>query len=145
LVVHKSTPTQEKGLQPWPTYASKYTCNNSKRPSLRELIEEQVKITNNLSKKLLTVQNRAQVHRKPTGDLVPFHQGGSSLDLSIQGSKQTTKVLYLTYWSNPMWSVDRLNIHERMYGCGPGASQWSMDDRSLVMSDWQRVLDWLLA
>jgi hypothetical protein len=34
---------------------------------------------------LLTVQNRAQVHRKPTGDLVPFHQGGSSLDLSIQG------------------------------------------------------------
>jgi hypothetical protein len=102
LVVHKSTPTQEKGLQPRPTYASKYTCNNSKRPSLRELIEEQVKITNNLSKKLLTVQNRAQVHRKPTGDLVPFHQGGSSLDLSIQGSKQTTKVLYLTYWSNPM-------------------------------------------
>jgi hypothetical protein len=29
--------------------------------------------------------------------------------------------------------------------CGPGASQWSMDDRSLVMSDWQRVLNWLLA
>jgi hypothetical protein len=28
---------------------------------------------------------------------------------------------------------------------GPGASQWSVDDRSLVMSDWQRVLDWLLA
>jgi hypothetical protein len=28
---------------------------------------------------------------------------------------------------------------------GPGASQWSMDDRSSVMSDWQRVLDWLLA
>jgi hypothetical protein len=28
---------------------------------------------------------------------------------------------------------------------GPGASRWSMDDRSLVMSDWQRVLDWLLA
>jgi hypothetical protein len=27
---------------------------------------------------------------------------------------------------------------------GLGASQWSMDDRSLVMSDWQRVLDWLL-
>jgi hypothetical protein len=24
---------------------------------------------------------------------------------------------------------------------GPGASQWSMDDRSSVMSDWQRVLD----
>jgi transposase InsO family protein len=36
---------------------------------------------------LLTVQNRAQVHRKPTSDLVPFHQGGSSLDLSIQGSE----------------------------------------------------------
>jgi hypothetical protein len=28
---------------------------------------------------------------------------------------------------------------------GPGASRWSMDDRSSVMSDWQRVLDWLLA
>jgi hypothetical protein len=28
---------------------------------------------------------------------------------------------------------------------GPGASQWSMDDRSSVMSDWQRTLDWLLA
>jgi hypothetical protein len=28
---------------------------------------------------------------------------------------------------------------------GPGASQWSMDDRSSVMSDWQRVLDRLLA
>jgi hypothetical protein len=25
-----------------------------------------------LGKSLLTVQNRAQVHRKPTGDLVPF-------------------------------------------------------------------------
>jgi hypothetical protein len=36
---------------------------------------------------LLTVQNRAQVHRKPTGDLVLFHQGGFSLDLSIQGSE----------------------------------------------------------
>jgi hypothetical protein len=36
---------------------------------------------------LLTVQNRAQVHRKLTGDLVPFHQEGSSLDLSIQGSE----------------------------------------------------------
>jgi hypothetical protein len=36
---------------------------------------------------LLTAQNRAQVHRKPMGDLVPFHQGGSSLDLSIQGSE----------------------------------------------------------
>jgi hypothetical protein len=34
LVVHKSAPTQEKGLQPRPTYASKYTDNNSKRPSL---------------------------------------------------------------------------------------------------------------
>jgi hypothetical protein len=39
--------------------------------------------------------------------------------LSIQGSKQTTKVLYLTYWSNPMWSLDRLNIHEWMYGSHP--------------------------
>jgi hypothetical protein len=27
---------------------------------------------------------------------------------------------------------------------GTGASRWSMDDRSSVMSDWQRVLDWLL-
>jgi hypothetical protein len=25
---------------------------------------------------------------------------------------------------------------------GPGASRWSMDDHSSVMSDWQRVLDW---
>ena len=53
LVVHKSAPTQEKDLQPRPTYAGKYTGNNSKRPSLRELIEEQDKITNNLSKKLV--------------------------------------------------------------------------------------------
>jgi hypothetical protein len=53
LVVHKSAPTQEKGLQPRPTYASKYTDNNSKQPSLQELIEEQDKITNNLSKKLV--------------------------------------------------------------------------------------------
>jgi hypothetical protein len=53
LVVHKSAPTQEKDLQPRPTYAGKYTSNNSKRPSLRELIEEQDKITNNLSKKLV--------------------------------------------------------------------------------------------
>jgi hypothetical protein len=28
---------------------------------------------------------------------------------------------------------------------GPRASRWSVDDRSSVMSDWQRVLDWLLA
>jgi hypothetical protein len=53
LVVHKSGPTQEKYLQPRLTYAGKYTGNNSKRPSLRELIEEQDKITNNLSKKLV--------------------------------------------------------------------------------------------
>jgi hypothetical protein len=53
LVVHESAPTQEKDLQPRPTYAGKYTYNNSKRPSLRELIEEQNKITNNLSKKLV--------------------------------------------------------------------------------------------
>jgi hypothetical protein len=53
LVVHKSTPTQEKDLQPRPTYAGKYTSNNSKRPSLQELIEEHDKITNNLSKKLV--------------------------------------------------------------------------------------------
>jgi hypothetical protein len=53
LVVHKSAPTEEKDLQPRPTYAGKYTNNNSKRPSLRELIEEQDEITNNLSKKLV--------------------------------------------------------------------------------------------
>jgi hypothetical protein len=35
LVVHKSAPTQEKGLQPRPTYAGKYTGNNSKQPSLQ--------------------------------------------------------------------------------------------------------------
>jgi hypothetical protein len=52
-VVHKSAPTKEKDLQPWPTYTDKYTGNNSKRPSLQELIEEQDKITNNLSKKLI--------------------------------------------------------------------------------------------
>jgi hypothetical protein len=52
-VVHKSAPTKEKDLQPRPTYACKYTCNNSKRPSLRELIEEQDEITNNISKKLV--------------------------------------------------------------------------------------------
>jgi hypothetical protein len=40
LVVHKSAPTQGKDLQPRPTYAGKYSCNNSKQPSLRELIEE---------------------------------------------------------------------------------------------------------
>jgi hypothetical protein len=33
------------------------------------------------------VQNRAQVHRKPTGDLVPFSPRRFSLDLSIQGSE----------------------------------------------------------
>jgi hypothetical protein len=32
LVVHKSAPTQENDLQPWPTYVGKYTGNNSKRP-----------------------------------------------------------------------------------------------------------------
>jgi hypothetical protein len=53
LVVHKSAPTQEKHLQPRLTYAGKYTGNNSKRPSLRELIEEQDEITNNLYKKLV--------------------------------------------------------------------------------------------
>jgi hypothetical protein len=51
LVVHKSAPTQEKDLQPRPTYTGKYTGNNSKRPSLSELIEEQDEIINNLSKK----------------------------------------------------------------------------------------------
>jgi hypothetical protein len=45
-------PTQEKDLQPRLTYAGNYTGNNSKRPSLQELIEEHDKITNNLSKKL---------------------------------------------------------------------------------------------
>jgi hypothetical protein len=53
LVVHKSAPTQEKDLQARLTYAGKYTGNNSKRPSLRELIEEQDEITNKLSKKLV--------------------------------------------------------------------------------------------
>jgi hypothetical protein len=53
LVVHKSAPTQEKVLQPQLTYAGKYTSNNSKRHSLRELIEEHDKITNNLFKKLV--------------------------------------------------------------------------------------------
>jgi predicted transcriptional regulator len=53
LVVHKSTPTQEKDLQPWPTYTGKYTGNNSKRQSLQELIEEHDEIINNLSKKLV--------------------------------------------------------------------------------------------
>jgi predicted HTH transcriptional regulator len=53
LVVHKSAPTQEKDLQPRPTYAGKHTGNNSKRPSLRELIEEQDKITNTPFKKLV--------------------------------------------------------------------------------------------
>jgi hypothetical protein len=28
---------------------------------------------------------------------------------------------------------------------GPGVSRWSVVDRSSVMSDWQRVLDWLLS
>jgi hypothetical protein len=36
---------------------------------------------------LLTVQNRAQAHRKPTGDLVPFSPRRVLLDLSIQGSE----------------------------------------------------------
>jgi hypothetical protein len=53
LVVHKSAPTQEKDLQLRPAYVGKYTGNNSKQPSLRELIEEQDKLTNNLSKKLV--------------------------------------------------------------------------------------------
>jgi hypothetical protein len=52
-VVHKSAPTQEKDLQPRPTYTGEYTGKNSKRPSLRELIEEQDEITNNISKKLI--------------------------------------------------------------------------------------------
>jgi hypothetical protein len=30
------------------------------------------KMITSFGKKVLTVQNRAQVHRKPTGDLVPF-------------------------------------------------------------------------
>jgi hypothetical protein len=53
LVVHKSAPTQGKDLQPRPTYGGKYSCNNSKQPSLRELIEEQVRINHNFSKKLV--------------------------------------------------------------------------------------------
>jgi transcriptional accessory protein Tex/SPT6 len=53
LVVHKLAPTQEKDLQPRPTYARKYTGNNSKRLSLRELIEEHDKLTNNLSKQFV--------------------------------------------------------------------------------------------
>jgi TPP-dependent 2-oxoacid decarboxylase len=57
MVVHKSAPTQKKDLQTRPTYAGKYTGNNSKRPSLRELIEEQDEITNNLSKKLVANDN----------------------------------------------------------------------------------------
>jgi hypothetical protein len=36
-------------------------------------------------------------------------------------------------------------LHIGIIYWGPGASQWSMDDRSSVMSDGQRVLDWLLA
>jgi hypothetical protein len=40
---------------------------------------------------LLTVPNCAQVHRKPSSDLVPFHQGGFSLDLSIQGSEANSQ------------------------------------------------------
>jgi predicted glycosyltransferase len=54
LVVHKLAPTQEKVLQPQPTYARKYTGNNSKRLSLRELIEEHDNLTNNLSKQFVT-------------------------------------------------------------------------------------------
>jgi hypothetical protein len=38
-------------------------------------------------KVVLTVKNRDQVHRKPTGDLMPFSPRRSSLDLSIQGSE----------------------------------------------------------
>jgi hypothetical protein len=49
-VVHKSAPTQRKDLQPRPTYAG----NNSKQPSLRELIEEHARINDNFSKKLVT-------------------------------------------------------------------------------------------
>jgi hypothetical protein len=36
---------------------------------------------------LLMVQNRAQVHRSLRVTWCLFHQGGSSLDLSVQGSE----------------------------------------------------------
>jgi hypothetical protein len=48
---------------------------------------------------------------KPTGDLVPFSLR-SVLPRFVKSKdrKQTTKVLYLTYRSNPMWSVDCIKI-----------------------------------
>jgi hypothetical protein len=65
---------------------------------------------------LLTVQNCAQVHRKRTGDLVPFHQRGFSKICQSKDRKQTTKVLYLTYRSNPMWSIDCIKVKHTWKG-----------------------------
>jgi hypothetical protein len=47
--------------------------------------------------------------------------------------------------NNPNWAEFNRFKEDLANVWGPGASQWSMDDRSSVMSDWQRLLDWLLA
>jgi hypothetical protein len=77
---NQAKPTNLQGRSKrWPTRGQAETWQ--KRASRRSRRREKKRAS------LLTVQNRAQVHRKPTRDLVPFSPRGSSLDLSIQGSK----------------------------------------------------------
>jgi adenylate cyclase len=51
---------------------------------------------------VLTVQNRVEIHRKRMGDLVLFSPRKVSKVCQSKDQKQTAKVLYLTYRSNPM-------------------------------------------
>jgi hypothetical protein len=51
---------------------------------------------------LLMVQNCVEVHRKRMGDLVPFSPRTVPEVCQSKDWKQTAKVLYLTYRSNPV-------------------------------------------
>ena len=60
IVINNSAPQQQRqgwNQQQWSNYQGKYTCNyynssNPKQPSLRDLILEQARINENISKKL---------------------------------------------------------------------------------------------
>jgi hypothetical protein len=67
---------------------------------------------------LLTVLNRVEVHRKCTCDLVPFSPRRVPKVCQCKDRKKTAKVLYITYRSNPMWSVNCIKVkHTNMKGC----------------------------
>jgi hypothetical protein len=59
---------------------------------------------------VLTVQNRVKVHRKRTCDLMPSSSRKVPKVCQTKDRKQTAKVLYLTYQSNPMLSVDCIKV-----------------------------------